>query len=422
MSRSVCIVIPVFNKWELTAPCLESLRRHTDPDLCEVVVADNASTDATPDQCPALGRELFGKAFHYLAFETNRNFGPACNAGARASESPVVLFLNNDTLLTEGWLDALLPVVRQEDVGAAGPLLLYPAMGRLTDLVEHAGLAFEPRYYPNHVFEFFHRDHPAVRARRNWQALTGAALCLRREVFEAVGGFHEAYANGGEDVDLTLHIRQLGLELACVHQSVVYHLKGQTPGRYESDAHNAAILKGRCLGFIGPDLVHHLRTAGFDLRLNAMLQVCMAVPQRRLRFLERELVRARTVDDLCALIRKEPVFYPAYAALADQELAQGNDEAAVAALYLRFRVGKDDVHLLELIDLAERTGHEAMAAWARGLLASHTDEKFQEMRATAQEMVRLYEGFADAGVAPLYRQWLERADEIRARWFSSARP
>ena len=421
MTRPVCIVIPVFNKWELTAPCLESLRRHTDPDLFEVVVADNASIDDTPAQCPALGRELFGDAFRYLGFETNRNFGPACNAGAGTSDSEVVLFLNNDTLVTPGWLDALLPVVRQAEVGAVSPLLLYPEIGRLTDLVEHAGLAFEPRYHPNHVFEFFHRNHPAVRTRRSWQALTGAALCLRREVFEAAGGFHEEYVNGGEDVDLTLHVRQMGLDLAVVHDAVVYHLKSQTPGRFDSDPHNAAVLKGRCLGFIVPDLVHHLRRAGFDLRLGAMLQVCMEVPERRLRFLERRLEQVRIVDDLCDLIRKEPVFYPAYAALAQRESALGRDEAAVMALYLRYRVSRDEDHLVELRDVAERTGHEAMAAWARNGLSAYTDAKFNEMRDTAREMERLYAEVPEAGVAPLYRQWLERADEIRERWFGNQR-
>lgn len=416
MTRPVCIVIPVFNKWELTAPCLESLHRHTAPDLFEVVVVDNASTDATASECPALGRELFGEAFTYLPFAANRNFGPACNAGARASDSPAVLFLNNDTLVAEGWLEPLLAAVYAPEVGAAGPLLLYPDIGRLSDLVEHVGLAFEPRFYPNHVFEFFHRSHPAVRGVRTWQALTGAALCLRREVFEAAGGFHEAYVNGGEDIDLCLHIRQMGLELVTVQGSTVRHLKSQTPGRFDADAHNAAILKKRCLGFIGPDLTHVLRRAGFDVRLNATLQVCPQVPQRRLRFLERELDRAARPDDVWALIRKEPAFYPAYAALAAMEADLGRTADAVAALYVRYRIGKDEQHLADLRDLARTTGDQAMAAWADKGLAAHTAAKFEEMADAARDMERLWNEVPEAGVAPLYRDWLDRRDELWGRF------
>ena len=79
------VIIPVFNKWELTRDCLLSLRDYTPGDDFEVIVVDNASSDDTPAELPSLGEALFPGRFTCLRFSENRNFGPACNAGAKAA-------------------------------------------------------------------------------------------------------------------------------------------------------------------------------------------------------------------------------------------------------------------------------------------------------------------------------------------------
>ena len=120
------VIIPVFNKWELTANCLRSLREHTRDCDIEVIVVDNGSSDETAGDLPSLGGELFGRRFLPIRFEENRNFGPACNAGARAASAPLVFFLNNDTVLTPGWAPPLLQALAEDpSLGGVGPLLLY---------------------------------------------------------------------------------------------------------------------------------------------------------------------------------------------------------------------------------------------------------------------------------------------------------
>ena len=116
------VVIPVFNNWELTRACLQSLREHTSGIDVEVVVADNASSDATARELLPLGEALFHGRFQRLRFEKNRNFGPACNAGARAATAPFVFFLNNDTLPTPNWSAPLLEAFQADDsLGAVAP-------------------------------------------------------------------------------------------------------------------------------------------------------------------------------------------------------------------------------------------------------------------------------------------------------------
>jgi len=95
-------VIPVFNKWELTRACLVSLKERSSLPF-DVVVADNGSSDETVAGLEPLGRELFGERFQRIRFDENNNFARGCNAGATASKTPLLFFLNNDTLMTPGW-------------------------------------------------------------------------------------------------------------------------------------------------------------------------------------------------------------------------------------------------------------------------------------------------------------------------------
>ena len=64
-SPHTSVVIPVYNKWELTENCLRSLAATLAGNSCEIIVVDNASSDATREACPALGQALFGELFRY---------------------------------------------------------------------------------------------------------------------------------------------------------------------------------------------------------------------------------------------------------------------------------------------------------------------------------------------------------------------
>src|SRR2546429_3861281 len=95
------IVIAVWNEWQMARGCLDSLR----PTLGvrdEVIVVDNGSEDATPN-----GLRSFPWA-KVITNEENRGFAAACNQGLAASRNDVVVFLNNDPLVTPPWPDRLL--------------------------------------------------------------------------------------------------------------------------------------------------------------------------------------------------------------------------------------------------------------------------------------------------------------------------
>ena len=233
----VSIVIPVCDRWRYTYHCLRSIVACDDRASYEVVVVDNASSDGTAEELASF------ESLVLLRQETNRGYVEGCNLGVAAARGELILLLNNDTEVTSGWLDRLVSVLDEDEaVGVVGPKLLFPN-GRL----QEAG-------------NFVHRDGSAENRGKfddPWKAeyesraevdyVSGAALLLRRSLFDEIGGLDERYSPGfWEDVDLCFAVRERGLRVLCEPAAVVYHFEGTSSWRHpegdggwrpESNAH-----------------------------------------------------------------------------------------------------------------------------------------------------------------------------------------
>lgn len=217
----VSIVIPVHGELAHTLACLRSLARHGAQAPFEVIVVD----DASPDDSATALTQVAG--LQLLRNEHNLGFIGSCNAGADAARGEFLLFLNNDTQVTAGWLDALLRCFAERaDCGLAGSRLVYPD-GRLQ---EAGGLVFaDGSCWTTGRFE--PRDAPAFRHRRETDYVSGASLMISREVFRRVGGFDARYAPAYyEDTDLAFAVRQLGLRVYYEPASTVIHCEGISSG------------------------------------------------------------------------------------------------------------------------------------------------------------------------------------------------
>ena len=317
------VIIPVYNKWELTRDCLASLVEHSAGHDLEVIVVDNGSTDATATELGAFGTSLFGARFKPIIFAENRNFGPACNAGAQQATSSILFFLNNDTLLTPNWFAPLVETLLGSDsLGAVGPLLLYQ-----DDTVQHLGVVHGPRG-PVHLYRRFKRDHPAVHKKRKFQAITGAALMLRASTFHEFGGFWQEYRNGFEDMDLCCQMQRRGLDMTCVPESVVYHLESQTPGRKADDEHNAALMHQRCEGLFHIDQHHHVLRDGFTVKFDDTFCFSTILQQKdELSLLQQ--ARQSGQDGLRQVVRDNPLWILGRELLASSLEKEGDYEGAM---------------------------------------------------------------------------------------------
>lgn len=342
MTSTVSIIIPVQNQWKLTEACLRSLAEHTPQDDIQILVMDNGSTDDTSTQCAPLGAALFGSRFRHIPLGHNRNFGPACNEGAHAADADYLFFLNNDTLLTAGWLPPLLDAfARQPDLGATGPLLLYP-----DDRVQHAGVTFTPTWQVTHLYQFFPRNHPVLFKKRTVQALTGAALMIPAGLFASCGGFFEEYRNGYEDLDLCAQIRAKGLVLRCTPQSVIYHLTSQTPGRFDSDDHNALLLSSRCDGVFQPDQHRFGTEDGYMFQLSPTLHAILTAKSPS------EKVDMNSPHALWSAVNAEPLWAEGYITLFNILAEQKKWTTAFDLLQMEMRFFPQEILLKRIANTA----------------------------------------------------------------------
>jgi len=224
----VSVVIPVYNKLELTQMCLESLARDETAASREIIVVDNGSTDGTTAWLQQ--QEAAGK-LQAVINSRNGGFAAGCNRGAEEAIGQCILFLNNDMEVTPGWLDPLVTTLDHDPtVGIVGAKLLFP-----DQRIQHAGVALVecveergPVLKGDHIHYRKPADHPAAGIAQQLQIVTGACLAIRNELFRELGGFDEGYWNGNEDVDLCLKAGQRGWKVVYRPESVVIHYESQS--------------------------------------------------------------------------------------------------------------------------------------------------------------------------------------------------
>ncbi|HET7798311.1 MAG TPA: glycosyltransferase, partial [Nevskia sp.] len=217
----VSIVIPVYNKIDYTIACLRSLAEHAGAAAFEVIVVDDASSDTTAERLARVG------GIRVIRNAQNVGFVGSCNAGAGAARGDFVLFLNNDTVVTPGWLEALLRCFDEEpDAGLVGAKLVYPD-GRLQ---EAGGIIFADGSGWNYG-RFDDPADPRYNFRREADYCSGAAILIRRELLGRLGGFDTRYAPAYyEDTDLAFAVRAAGLKVFYEPRAVVVHFEGVTAG------------------------------------------------------------------------------------------------------------------------------------------------------------------------------------------------
>lgn len=224
--KKISIIIPVRDRIDLLRRCIDSIHARTAYDAYEIVVVDN---DSASDEA----RDYFAKFKHrLLRYSGPFNYSAINNFAVQQTDSPWLLFLNNDTEAIEpGWLAAMVEHVQQPEVGAVGPRLLYP-----DDTVQHAGIVVGVGGIAEHAFRGFPAEAPGVcrqlQVMRNYSAVTGACLLTRREVFDEVGGFdEERLPVTFNDVDLCLKMRKAGYLIVYTPYAMLYHHEGASRRR-----------------------------------------------------------------------------------------------------------------------------------------------------------------------------------------------
>lgn len=218
---AVSIVIPVWNNGDMTRDCLRAITAETTAGSYEVVVIDNASEAPTQRMLEGI------KGLKVIRNEENAGFVGACNQGAEAARGEFILFLNNDTIVLSGWLDALWATFQgNPGIGAAGSKLIYPN----ERLQEAGGIIWSD----GEGWNYGHNEdpnRPEYNYVREVDYCSGACLMIRRALFLEMGGFDMRYAPAYyEDTDLAFRLRERGLKVIYQPASRVVHREGGTAG------------------------------------------------------------------------------------------------------------------------------------------------------------------------------------------------
>gem|GEM_PF-312963 len=216
----VSIVIPVFNQFLFTLNCLHCISQAKTGIPYEVIVVDDASTDETPS--------IISRVFHlrYLRNISNEGFGETCNRGAAVATGEFVLFLNNDTKVGDGWLEAFVEAARLPNTGYVGAKLVYPD-GRLQ---EAGGMIWRDGSAWNYGNGQDPSD-PMFNYIRKVDYCSAAAAMMPRKLFQDLGGFSPEFEKAYyEDTDLCMRIRQSGMDVVYQPEALVYHFEGGTCG------------------------------------------------------------------------------------------------------------------------------------------------------------------------------------------------
>jgi GT2 family glycosyltransferase len=220
--KRVSVIIPNWNGRDLLGPCLESLYRQQFDDF-ETVLVDNGSTDGSI----SFVEQNFPQVA-IVRFSENRGFSAAVNAGISASASPYVCLLNNDTEVDPRWLGTLVQALAADvQAGSAASKVLYfsdpHSVNSAGDEFSLFGVAYQRRLMPGDT-DLFNQGRYVFSA-------CGAAALYRRELFDKVGLFDEAFFAYQEDVDLGFRAQLLGYRCLFVPKAIVYHKYQMTSSR-----------------------------------------------------------------------------------------------------------------------------------------------------------------------------------------------
>ena len=213
----VSIIIPTKNNVKILKRCIESIKKHTSYKNFEIIIVDNDSTE--------LGIKSYYESLSctILYYKDLFNFSKMNNFAVKHAKGDLLLFLNDDTKVLEpDWLQEMIGICTQNDVGAVGTKLVYS-----DNTIQHAGIVILDTGAGFHPFQNIQEDSNKyfnlINVMRDCSAVTGACLMTKKEIFTKINGFDDAFDLYYGDADLCLRIIDSGYHVVYTPFTKLLH-------------------------------------------------------------------------------------------------------------------------------------------------------------------------------------------------------
>lgn len=212
--EKVSIVLVTYNNLNLTIQCVNSILRNTTWPNYQLIVVDNGSEDGTGDYLERLRQEV--PTAKVILNPDNRGFAAANNQGLREADGDILLLLNNDTVVPDGWLDPLVRHLRDPSIGLVGPVT--NAVGNEAKI--------EVSYTDIQQMQDFSDCYTKAHKGQSFDISMLAMFCVafRRGILEEVGYLDEAFGIGMfEDDDYSRRVQAAGYRTVCAEDAFIHH-------------------------------------------------------------------------------------------------------------------------------------------------------------------------------------------------------
>ena len=230
-ANKISIIIPHYNNKEILYNCIDSLKKITYKNY-EIIVVDNNSNDNSAESV----QESFPD-IKIITLEKNLGYAGGCNLGARKSKADYLLFLNNDTIHDNNFIQPLVDLLDNDSTIASVQPKIINTDKVYFDYAGASGGYIDYLAYPyarGRVFDTIEKDTGQYNDKKMIFWASGACFLTRRSVFDTMGGFDEKLFAHMEEIDFHWRTYISGMNVYVEPKSIIYHEGGVTLNKHSS--------------------------------------------------------------------------------------------------------------------------------------------------------------------------------------------